>query len=158
MTLRKARWRDVLRIWRWRNHPSTRAGMRNTKRIGLLEHIRWFWRVRRCPEVALYFAQWGRLAVGVGRLDFRGVGDGTLRLIAEMDVTIAPHLRHSGLGTELITLLAEAARALGACRVYAVIRDDNRASLRAFARARFVGVPPGPVQVDHGFQVMEHRL
>ena len=41
----------MLRLWRWRNDPSTRAMMRETAPIGLLTHVRWFWRATRDEQI-----------------------------------------------------------------------------------------------------------
>ncbi len=162
MTLREARWRDVLLLRRWRNDAGTRSAMRNTEPIGLWEHLRWFWKMKRREDVVQYVAWYGDEAVGTGRLDFMWLGSrassfGAPMRIAEVDVVVAPDARNAGLGCEMIKRLADAGRMYGARRVYAVIRDDNRASLKAFAAAGFVGVPSGPVECDHGYQVMEYR-
>ncbi len=163
MTLREARWRDVFLLRQWRNHASTRAAMRSTEPIGLWEHLRWFWRVWRSKDTFQYVAsnEDGR-RVGSGRLDLIYVGDYNFpsnapSLATEIDVIVAPEMRGRGYGNVLITALTRAAVVLGTSRVYAVVKDDNRASLAAFGKAGFVGVPSGPVQTDYGYPVLEYR-
>ncbi len=163
MNLREARWRDALRIWRWRNHPSTRDKMRNKEPIGLWEHLCWFWRVRHSDVVVQYVAWIEGVPVGSCRLDF-SLMPGDLNFlahvpirIAEVDVVVAPDKRGQGLGREMIVLLAEAALALGVARVYAVIRKDNRVSLRAFSVAGFVDVPEARRAAEDKYLVLEYR-
>ncbi len=162
MTLREARWRDVFLLRQWRNHASTRAAMRSTEPIGMWEHLRWFWRVWRSKNTFQYVAIDDGRRVGSGRLDLIYLGDYNFpsnapTIAAEIDVIIAPSCRNHGVGTVLIMALSRAAVKLGASRVYAVVKDDNRASLAAFGKVGFVGVPSGPVESDHGYQVLEYR-
>ncbi len=147
MTLREATWWDAWRIWRWRNDPSGRAMMRNTGRVGPIEHILWFRRMLRDGNVDQYIIVDANHVVGSGRLDyapsFRWVAlDGTRTspgaIQAEIDIVIAPGERGEGHAKHAIKLLVEAARQRGARIVTAVVRMNNVASYRVFQRARFV--------------------
>lgn len=145
MRLRPAGWRDCLRVRRWRNDPSTRMWMRDTSRVGLLRHLRWYWRTLRSGQRHLYVAEelgvrpisfWGnqRLVwrpVGTGRLDAAGART------VEVDVVVAPGFRGAGRGRRIIGLLCERSPAQASV-IVAHVRPDNEASLRAFEAAGFV--------------------
>ena len=162
MRLRKAGWRDVFMMWRWRNHQTSRKFQRDPKRIGLLEHVRWFWGIRKSNYVKQYIAFDGLTAIGSGRLDLARVGGdanpplGNLIWIAEIDIVVAPDARGRGYGPKVITALMTNARHLyQAERVYAVISGDNRASLGAFRKAGFVLTQDN--KPNDKWLVLEHR-
>ncbi len=152
MTLREATWRDAWRIWRWRNDSAARRWMWNTKRIGLLEHLRWFRRIQRDMNVRQYIAL-DRAAkrVGSARLDFRKIANGKygtpLGTIAEVDVIIVPEARGQGWGRRVIKMAAELGTVRADSGVYAVIREGNQAALSAFKAAGFVSLPSGSMPV-----------
>lgn len=147
MILRPPTYLDALRIWRWRNHPSTRKWMGDQERIGLIEHLRWFRKVRFPPtRTHLFMADNGR-TVGMGRLD---VADGgRYPFVYEAGVLVAPGERGKGYGTAIIEATTKAA---GGERVRAKIRSDNAASVKAFKRAGYF-----LVAADREFDFMEHH-
>ncbi len=134
MTLREATWWDAWRIWRWRNDPSGRAMMRNTGRVGPIEHILWFREMLSNDDRVQYVALYAGRAVGTGRLDrYYDVSPGV-----EIDIVIAPTSRGRGHGGRLIRELTRRAFDLPCVRyVVAVIRKDNAASICAFTSAGF---------------------
>ena len=158
MTLREATWRDVFRIRRWRNHPSTRKQMGDTKRIGIAEHLRWFRRIQQRTDAVQFIVWCGPYRVGSARLHFANVTAmprGYYELHAGVDIVIAPKFRRRGYGTEAIRELLYEARQRGADRVVALVRGENVASHRTFLAAGFSYAPcPG----EKGSMVLERRL
>ena len=158
MTLHEATWRDAFRIRRWRNDPSTRKQMGDTKRIGLLGHLRWFYRTQRRDDVVQFIVWCGPYRVGSARLDFfntTAMPMGYAEKHAEVDVVIAPRLRGRGYGTDAIRELLYEARSRGADRVVALVRDGNMVSRKAFLSARFSVAPQSN---EPGFMALERRV
>ena len=167
MILREAGWRDVFFLWRIRNHPTSREGMRDTSPIGLREHLKWFRGMLAHSKMTQYVGtepigslwQWKR--VGAGRLDIKEIRhpqcDSEVPITyAEIDVVIDPKRRGEGRGRRLIRELA--LRAFDTPRmsfVLAVIKKDNEASIRAFGRAGFRS-DDGALQ-SAGYVRMEYR-
>ena len=137
ITLRRAGWRDLARLYRWRNDAETRAMMRGTAPIGRLEHLAWWLRLcqrsRQSPVAARQFVAEDEVGapIGAGRLDIVGV-------LADFDVIVAPGYRGHAYGTAIIAALVEEAAALGCRQCAATVRSQNIASRRAFLRNRFV--------------------
>ena len=130
--LRQAGWRDCWRLWRWRNHPTTRPMMRNREAVGLIEHVRWFAAALRQPARVVYIALANGRPVGSGRIDFSESGR-----VAEFDIVVAPRWRGHGYGAEIVRLLVDEAACAGAKTMVADIRNENFASLVAFEYAGF---------------------
>lgn len=132
--LRRAGWRDLLRLYRWRNHPSTREQMRTTDPVRFRDHWRWFRETRADPTKALFIVLALGKPVGTTRIDYRHEGVLTQ---AEITVTIAPKHRGRGLGTGAIRAVAGLATYQAPVEVYATIRAGNLASTAAFVGAGF---------------------
>lgn len=148
MTLRPATtWVDVWRLWRWRNHPTTRAMMRQTAPIGLREHWRWF-QQRRDRRALPYIAEVDGMPVGSGRLDV--LGDG-----AELDVIVAPWARGHGYATQIVAALVREATRQGVARCLAEVLPSNHASRVAFTHNGFELVVGH--RSRHLFDILERR-
>ena len=132
VTLRRATWRDCWRLWRWRNHPSTRAMMRHTHRIGVWEHVRWFRAATRDADHRVMVAVAKETAVGSVRLE-----SVSLAGLVDIDVIVAPRHRGAGHAAIMIACVVDLAGQCGARGCRAVIRLDNLPSRRAFTRAGF---------------------
>ncbi len=131
LILRRARFiGDCLRLWRWRNEPSTRAMMRNTREFGLLSHASWLWRTLRRNDRALFVVEELGVPVGTGRLNFGGAA-------ADVSITISQDHRGRGLAMPVIALLVHEAWMAGALLCVAEARASNEPSVRAFLSAGF---------------------
>lgn len=168
MTLRRACWTDAWRLWRWRNHVSTRAMMRQTGRIGLATHLLWLARTLRSRFEVLYVAEvptlYGLAAVGTGRIDFgRGVVrpsnavSGPAGLTAEISVTVAPAWRGYRYGRQIVAWMVDEADRVGCVYCVALIRPENSASLRTFERVGFTRAAPQLALDAAGYVMMERR-
>ena len=147
VTLRPASWRDCWRLWRWRNHPTTRAMMRETDSIGLIEHLYWFAVSRQVTTRFVFIAEANGRPIGSARLDFHADWQ-----TAECDIIVAPHERGHGYAPSILRWLVIAATAGKATRLIATVRMENRASRRAFKSAGF-----RTVDTERGWLVMERR-
>lgn len=132
ITIRSATIRDALRLYVWRNHPTTRAMFRNTAPISWESHVEWLKLALFNLSRILYIVERDDDPVGTARLDLDGVE-------AEVSVTIAPEARGAGIGTEALRLLRdEAFESHVLQRLVARIKVENGASIKAFERAGFV--------------------
>jgi RimJ/RimL family protein N-acetyltransferase len=136
ITLRAAGWRDVWRLWRWRNDPTTRAMSRSREPVGFVNHVRWLRALWRDSSRQLYVAEANGSAVGSGRIDYTLHNDMD-KLVGEVSLVIAARWRGYGYATTLVRLLYEAADQRGAQLVVGYVRRENLASLSAFQRAGF---------------------
>lgn len=148
VTLRPAGWRDVWRLWRWRNEPTTRAMMIHDAPISRREHLAWFWRLSRNGHAhgagtRQYIAEDDGEPVGSGRLDFTGI-------IADFDIIVAPGYRGQAYGTRLVAALVDEATRAECHLCRATVKRDNVASRKAFARNGFK-----IATITEGYFVME---
>jgi N-acylneuraminate cytidylyltransferase len=135
ITLRPAGPEDALALWRWRNDPETRRASFEQAEIPLARHRQWLDETLRRPDRRLYIVQAGGGDAGVVRLDIGEQGEATVSL------NLAPDWRGRGVGSAALrAAAAEAFGALGLRRLRAEVKTDNRASRRAFERARFAPV------------------
>lgn len=130
--LRRAREGDCERIWRWRNDPRTRRTAFDPGPIDLATHHQWYERVLENPKQTLLIGTILGQDVGVLRYD---VEEDT----AEVSVYLDPELHGLGLGA---TLIAAGGRWIenettSVNVVIARIRQENRASRKAFGEAGF---------------------
>lgn len=131
-TLRAAEADDCERMLAWRNDRQTRRWSRSSREVGRDEHVRWLDRTLSDPNTDLWLAECEGRPVGHVRVEPRESKG------AEVHVALAPAARGRGLGSAL--LVQASARALsdpGTERLYAHVKADNEASLRAFAAAGY---------------------
>ncbi len=132
VTLRVAGREDAEHLRAWRNDPETRRWSRRSHEITSEEHAGWLERVLADDSTQLWIAESGGRPIGNVRVGPEAQGT------AEVHVALAPQARGQGLGGAV--LIEAAARALAeprVCLLYAHVKPEHEASLRAFARAGF---------------------
>ena len=133
LRLRSATEDDARLLLEWANDPATRAASFQGGIIGWEEHVAWLGRRLADPGCLLRLAETpeGEPA-GVVRFDL-GADD-----VATISLSLAPAQRGRGLATPLILLACQELRRTNlAVTVRALIKPENAASQRAFARAGF---------------------
>jgi UDP-2,4-diacetamido-2,4,6-trideoxy-beta-L-altropyranose hydrolase len=70
--IRAARQDDSRNLYEWRNHPSVRAGSRNSELITWESHERWFASVTNAPDRLLLLGHQSGVPLGVVRFDIQG--------------------------------------------------------------------------------------
>ncbi len=133
ITLRPADINDSEDIFRWRNDPITRANSFNSSMIQWHEHEQWLGKALAQSDRLLLIGIDESRKIGIVRFDLKQPGE------AEININLAPECRGRGYGTALIQ---EASEHLfqhhPAVRViYAKVKPDNPASLRAFEKAGY---------------------
>lgn len=135
MTLREAAWRDAWRLYRWRNHESTRSMMLNTGYVGVIEHARWLRDgVDHISASRIYIVE-DVLGRAVATFSLRLLDEDDL---AEISVTVDPKRRRLGVGRVAVMMAVQEAQRIGRQRLVADVKQHNIASLKAFDRAGFV--------------------
>lgn len=132
VTLRRARWRDAWRLYRWRTDPQTVAMMAGPPPRTFAQHLRWLRATFAHPRRYLFVALNWPVPIGTGRLDVSADGGA-----AAISVTVAPGYRGRGFAAPVISAILTQCRLLGIVEVEARIKVQNEASRRAFARAGF---------------------
>jgi|GEM_PF-1474209 len=122
LTLRPTTLRDADLLLAWRNDPETQKASLHQTEIQADEHLRWLNKNLNNPNLRLLIAEQDGSAVGTVRAEF---SDG----VWELSWTIAPEHRGSGIGKQMVALLA--------CElsgpIQAKVKSDNPASARIAA-------------------------
>jgi RimJ/RimL family protein N-acetyltransferase len=136
--LRPATTGDCERVHAWANDPVTRAVSFSSAAIPYAEHVEWFEQQLRRADRNLLIAEADGLAIAVVRLD--RAPEHERECIISLNV--APEARGRGLGVATLQAASPYAARLGFVRIRALVRPDNAASVRAFARAGYVEATP----------------
>src|SRR5262249_40338662 len=119
--------------WQWANDPGVRAVSFRPEPIPWERHVAWY-RARLADARCRFFiaCDEGGTPVGQVRCDLDGDRGGTLSM------SLAPEARGRGAGWRTIWAAPEEVfRTADVDRLHAFIKEDNLASLRAFARAGY---------------------
>jgi RimJ/RimL family protein N-acetyltransferase len=119
---------DAARLLEWRNDSATVAASLIQQPVAAEEHAAWLIACLNDPRRRLMIVE-ATEPVATYRLDWARE--------VEISLTVAPKMRGLGLSTPVIRLATEHAVREGASFVWAVIRNDNAASRRAFASCGF---------------------
>lgn len=123
---------DCKLIWQWANAPDVRARSFSSQPIPWDEHVQWFKAKQKALDCRFYLAiDPHDIPLGVIRFDLHQDN-------ATVSVTIDSQFRAQGYGNQLINLAStKLFRTSNVAYIYAYIRPDNQASLRAFQKAGF---------------------
>jgi RimJ/RimL family protein N-acetyltransferase len=133
LRLRPAQPDDAELVFGWANDPVTRAASFSSAPIAWADHLAWFTAQRSREDRHLFVAELEAVAVAVVRLDASASRPG----VATISINVAPEARGRGLGVAALEAATATATALGFATICALIRPDNHASRRAFARAGY---------------------
>jgi RimJ/RimL family protein N-acetyltransferase len=133
LTLRLATAADESLLLEWRNDPETRKQSLNDRRIASDVHARWLrTRLSSSADVRIYVAERNGVPVGQARFERQPGG------FAEVSISVARTARGQGVGRLLIeSASVRAAKELNVGEIVAIVKAQNRASLRAFASAGY---------------------
>lgn len=132
LKMRKATQDDRELLMTWANDPQVRAASFSSVPITLEEHNRWFAIKMNDPESIILIAENGAgTAVGQFRVDWRSEQEG------EIDVSLSPEFRGTGLGRALIQAGVSAVFANRGQHLHAFVKSDNQPSRRAFEHCGF---------------------
>jgi RimJ/RimL family protein N-acetyltransferase len=135
LTLRRAQPEDAELVYRWRNHPDTRAVSGDGREISLETHRDWYQRSLANAARSLFVAVIGTREVGVIRFDRRDDG------YQEISLFLDPALHGLGLGRRMLSA-GESAMGPDA-RFLAQVIDGNSRSAEMFAAAGYFNESPG---------------
>ncbi|MEI8265166.1 MAG: UDP-2,4-diacetamido-2,4,6-trideoxy-beta-L-altropyranose hydrolase [Betaproteobacteria bacterium] len=128
LALRPATPEDADLLYRWRNHPATRAVSRDPRPIDRDAHVAWLARSLADTARRLWIGHVGRVDIGTIRFDAGPQGD------AEVSLYLDPDLHGLGLGGRLLRAGETEARRAGlAQRLFvATVLDANAGSRQLF--------------------------
>lgn len=133
LELRPVAAQDLLPLWRLANDPANRqASVASSDPIPLEEHTQWFKQRLSSAATRIWVLDLHGVIAAVVRYD-RTDADA-----AEISLGVFPAFRKRGLGTRLLDSTCQVAfRELGVECLRAIIRQENVASMRTFAKAGF---------------------
>lgn len=124
--LRRARLKDLMKIYRWRNLDAIIENSTSGREVGFVEHVRWFLR----SDVYPYIIDEDKGLVWVRKQPGCNEGDVSLYLL--------PEYRGRGIGrTALDVFKGKAEFDLGLKSLIAFVRAGNNASVRVFKSVGF---------------------
>lgn len=134
LRLRAADWEDRQVLFDWANDPDTRAQAFESGPIGWEGHLDWLRTRLSDPNCTRIFIAEGDGGAQVGQIRFDRSFDA-----AEIDYSVTPDERGSGLGVRLIESGCRRIHALwpDVPRVVALVKRENLASMKSFERAGF---------------------
>lgn len=135
LRVRPAEPKDWARLYGWRNDPATRAASVTQEPVELTAHVKWLEATLKKASVRLFVAtddSTGR-SVGTCRMDLRN------KTTVELSVTVDARARGEGCSTGMVAWLVSHTHGEfpGVRLLTAQIREENVASLRAFAEVGF---------------------
>ncbi|MCU1270541.1 MAG: pseudaminic acid biosynthesis-associated protein PseG [Acidobacteriaceae bacterium] len=129
---RRATQDDCGLLWNWANDPVARAASFKSAQISWEEHSEWFRKTLADKRSLLLIAEESRTPIAVIRVQEKKPA------IGELSINLAPEVRGSGLATHLIQRCGgEAAEELSLIELYALIKEENVVSRRAFENAGY---------------------
>jgi len=133
-SLRPAEERDCELLWRWRNEENTRKWSFNTDYVHYEEHKNWFLgKLNSTNSELLIVSAKGKRRIGQVRFDISPDGS------AEVDISISIRERNKGYGSAALRLACQYAWGkFNIAKVIAHIKQENKASIDAFATAGFI--------------------
>ncbi len=120
---------DIKKIFSWRNQPSVRNNMFDTKEIPWEEHLN-FWNKRLAVENLSFIIQADGQEVGLVRVDERPGGH-------EVDIFLDSSAQGRGIGRVALAELFEIVKKRGIKRLIAQIKCGNDASRSMFEKSGF---------------------
>lgn len=134
LRLRPALAGDAELVFGWANDPVARAASFSCAQISWDDHLAWFAAQLDREDRHPFMAELTGEAVAFVRLD----ADISRPRICTISINVAPEARGRGLGVAVIEAATSVAGGLEFVSICALIRPDNLASRRAFARAGYV--------------------
>jgi len=123
---------DCELLWKWANDPEVRTMSFVSEVIAWEEHVQWFQTKIKSPNCVLWIAESIQQEV-LGQVRFDVIG-----VEATISVSVDSRFRNKGYGSRIIRLATQKLFSSSNVQiVYAYIRPENRASVRAFINANF---------------------
>ena len=133
--LRKAEMGDADMLLRWRNDRETRKNSLRTGIVAYSDHMAWMEWALDDDLTEIFIGVHDEAPVGVIRFD-NPVQHGTV----EVSITIAPECRGKGYGRKLLSVGGLYKRD---DHLLAIIKKENKQSIKMFERAGYTYVRPG---------------
>lgn len=136
LSIREIRGDDARLLYKWANDPVTRSASFNSNPIEWETHVEWLINSINSVKRVLYLIMDDETPVGTVRFDKED------KII--VGVTVAPDQRGKGYGARIIErACSQYSSENGFGKIYAYIKPDNLASIKAFQKAGFVYLDQG---------------
>jgi len=134
LSLRPAESGDCKLLWRWRNEESTQKWSFNSAYVPYEEHKDWFMSKLNSPDVKiLVILDENKEEIGQVRFDI------SQSKSAEINISIEASKKNKGYGSAALKLACQhALKKFNIAKVIAHIKEENKASIRAFTNAGFI--------------------
>lgn len=131
LNIREIKSDDARLLFEWANDPVTRKASFKSDPIEWETHVEWLTNSIKNPNRLLYLVLDDAIPIGTVRFDME---EKTI-----IGVTVAPDQRGKGFGARIIQYGCEEYLAKYSLqKIYAYIKPDNPASIKAFEKAGFV--------------------
>jgi UDP-2,4-diacetamido-2,4,6-trideoxy-beta-L-altropyranose hydrolase len=132
ITFRSVQEKDRRLIWEWANDLSVRQASFSSSTINWPEHCQWFAQKLNDPRCTMLLFEESGIPVGTVRIEQ------TIRMDAQISVTISPEHRGFGLARHLLATAVNTAFRSGTVRrIHAFIKPENTYSMNSFEAAGF---------------------
>ncbi|MGH9152653.1 MAG: GNAT family N-acetyltransferase [Acidimicrobiales bacterium] len=143
LRLRPAEAGDASAVLAWRNDPDAVRFSTSGRPVQPVDHRSWFAARLEDPASRIWIADRDGNGLGTVRIDVEDA-------VGAVSIAVAEEARRQGIAGRMLDLLQrELAGDFQVVRLTALVREDNAASLRLFARAGFV-----PVATRGGFSLL----
>lgn len=125
--LRVAKLKDAKFLFELRNQESNRMMFKDTNLVKWEDHIDWLSRKLKNEHFVIYICTYMGAEVGQFRVDQSG----------DVSVSLDSTYRNLGLGALLIKKGSEAYKEKNPIKLYAIVKEENVGSFRAFEKAGY---------------------
>jgi len=134
ISFRGAVWEDAEFLMSLRNDPSVWPQCIQARTVGRKEHWEWFKGVLQREDVKVFILLQDRISIGQVRYDFKQEG-------VYVSISLGADYRGQGFGIQALKLTGQKIFSLpNVTALKALIKEDNKGSLRCFENAGFCRV------------------
>lgn len=149
--LRLVKKTDCRLLWELANDPEVRLSAFSSEQISWQDHLQWFNEKLTNPNCYIFIATDNQKQL-IGQVQF----DTKNHCEAEIDISICKQKRGLGYGSKVIDLgVRKVFNKTSITVVYALIKIDNKPSIKAFEKANFQKVSQ---EIFRGYQVFKYGI
>jgi UDP-2,4-diacetamido-2,4,6-trideoxy-beta-L-altropyranose hydrolase len=149
--LRLVKKTDCRLLWEWANDPQVRLSAFSSEQISWQDHLQWFNQKLTNPNCYIFIATDNQEQF-IGQVRF----DAKNNCEAEIDISICKQKRGLGYGSKVIDLgVRKVFNGTLITVVHALIKIDNKPSIKAFEKANFQKVSQ---EIFRGYQVFKYGI
>lgn len=148
MKLRKAKLKDIIKVYLWKNNIISRKMSRNQNKVKFLEHFVWYLKKLNDKESLFLIGIFNNKAFGMVRFDHILNSDNYF-----VSINLKPNMRGKGLSKNFLAQSLNCFSNLNKTKLYAEIRNNNTKSIKIFKSVGFV-----EIKKDDQFTIYEYII